>query len=702
MSFPELRAAVKTFAANPQPSQSFALLKKVTAFVTQVEGSDDAGQAQELVIRLLDVAKHLNGYRSVVDGMVREVGLFPYLETEGLPLADKLAYEFHRPRGITDTVFHRAQAEVYRRLMDGDSVVLSAPTSFGKSLVVDGIVASGIHQNIVIVVPTLALLDETRRRLARFRGRYHIITHASQQPGESNIFVLTQERVIENENIKSVDFFVIDEFYKLNPETDQERAETLNHAFYKLARLAKQFYMLGPNIQAIPDGFRKRYRCTFIATDYATVVTEVHRVSDSGGDDKAVELCGEIDGPTLVYCASPARVRTFGTQLLAASTPRPPSPELREAAEWVRDNFHPDWSFATLLEAGIGLHHGKLPRSIAQLMVRLFNRGLIRTLVCTSTLIEGVNTKAKNVIILDNKLATKKYDYFTFSNIRGRSGRMFEHFIGNVYLFHAPPQQELPLVDIPVFTQTDTATDSLLIQVDADDLSDRSKKRLEPYARQEVLSMATLKANAGIPPEAQIALANALLASPMTYHPQLNWTRYPTGPQLYASCALLWEHFVQGRTRSNVRSGKQLAFLLQKSLTIHTLEEWVALDNGAGSVDTKIDAALDFIRQWPQFRAPKLFGALNRIQHEIFSRLGLHPGNFEFYMGALESLGRPPIVMALEEYGIPLQIGERLWPTIGSPEDLDVALERIREVDLAGMGFTVFETRLLQELQPAL
>jgi replicative superfamily II helicase len=41
-----------------------------------------------------------------------------------------------------EIVFHRVQAEVYARLMEGENVVLSAPTSFGKSLIIDAVVAS--------------------------------------------------------------------------------------------------------------------------------------------------------------------------------------------------------------------------------------------------------------------------------------------------------------------------------------------------------------------------------------------------------------------------------------------------------------------------------------------------------------------------------------------------------------------------------
>ena len=78
--------------------------------------------------------------------------------------------------------------------MDGQSVVnFSAPTSFGKSLVIDALIASGRYPNIVIIVPTIALIDETRRRLSRFRGT-HKISRIDQPAVEANIFILTQER----------------------------------------------------------------------------------------------------------------------------------------------------------------------------------------------------------------------------------------------------------------------------------------------------------------------------------------------------------------------------------------------------------------------------------------------------------------------------------------------------------------------------
>ena len=71
-----------------------------------------------------------------------------------------------------------------------------------------------------MVVPTIALIDETPTPFRqRFRGKYKIVTHASQDIAERNVFVLTQERVLERDVFDIVEFVVMDEFYKLTPRT---------------------------------------------------------------------------------------------------------------------------------------------------------------------------------------------------------------------------------------------------------------------------------------------------------------------------------------------------------------------------------------------------------------------------------------------------------------------------------------------------
>jgi len=176
------------------------------------------------------------------------------LDSERLGIPDQIAFELHRPRPDgQNIIFHREQAEVYRSLLAGNSIVLSAPTSFGKSLLVDALVATEQYNNLLIVVPTVALIDETRQRLARkFRDKYKIITHAFQKAGTRNLYVLTQERALERLP-SGIDLLVIDEFYKLSPSqnADDIRWNLLNQLFYRYVKRGTQFYMLGPSVRGL-------------------------------------------------------------------------------------------------------------------------------------------------------------------------------------------------------------------------------------------------------------------------------------------------------------------------------------------------------------------------------------------------------------------------------------------------------------------
>jgi len=317
-------------------------------------------------------------------------------------------------------VFHRAQAEVYRRLVDGENVILSAPTSFGKSRIIDAVIAKEGHANIAVVVPTIALIDETRRRFSVFSDRYKIVTQITQKPSDRNLFVFTAERINAYENLPGIDFFVIDEFYKIGSMSEDEtRTIALNQAFYKLHKGGGQFYLLGPNIRQIPEGLEDKFHCFFYSTNFSTVVSEIIPVYESKNEmEQLIDLAKEIDGQTLIFCRSPKRVNDV-SRALVENTVSLQQATLGAASKWISENFHPEWIFQKALTAGIGMHHGRLPRSLAQYSVRCFNEGRLKFLVCTSTLIEGVNTKAKNVIIFDNVIGRKKYDYFTFNNIRG-------------------------------------------------------------------------------------------------------------------------------------------------------------------------------------------------------------------------------------------------------------------------------------------
>lgn len=682
----------------------FQLLRSLCALHNQDENKSIF---QELVLRALDKREAFDKYAEILNSLVREVGLFPYLNPEELGFADRLAYEYHRPLHMEeqDIVFHRPQAYVYRELMQGRSVILSAPPSFGKSLIIDAIVASGKFKNILIIVPTIALIDETRRRLSSLNTPYKIITHVFQEPSSHNIFVLTQERALELRELEPIEFFVIDEFYKLSPGQDNEdRSSLLNQIFYKLIKSRAQFYMLGPGINGISQDTQERIECTWIYEPYNTVVSEVYRVRSRKNEYEALaELCKSLHGSTIIFCQSPKRASEVAKALIDLNVGNWHE-GLKNAVEWMGREYHRQWHFARALEQGIGIHHGRIPRALSQFIVRAFNEERIKYLICTSTLIEGVNTKAENVIIFDNKINRQKYDYFTFNNIKGRSGRMFQHYIGRVYLFHDPPYEELPFIDIPAISQPADTPESLLIQLEEEDLTSLSRERLQDYQDQNILSFSTLKNNVGIDLDAQLQVAKAILSNISFYSRMLNWRSVPTYNQLLAICNLIWRYF-DGKNLGarSARSAKQLAVMLRqleqglsiKRLILNQMEFTRKPDDAVSTV-------LDFIRLWPGFHFPRLLRAINFIQADIFQKRGILPGNFEQYAHRVENLFLDPAIVALDEYGIPIQLARKLEKKLKPNGNLDSVLAQLKELDINNLSLLPFEIELLLDAQASI
>jgi hypothetical protein len=476
----------------------------------------------------------------------------------------------------------------------------------------------------------------------------------------------------------------------------------LNQAFYRLSKGGGQFYLLGPCVRQIPDGVEGKFQCHFFKTNFSTVASDIIHVKlENDFIQKLVDLMEELrNEPTIIYCKSPKSANNVAKELFTAFSSSNNKQNL-DAADWMRSNFHNEWILAKCVEIGIGLHHGRLPRSLGQFVVRAFNDDKLNTLVCTSTLIEGVNTKAKNVIIFDNKIAHRNIDFFTFNNIKGRSGRMFKHFIGRVYLFHEQPQEDLPFVDFPVFSQKENAPNSLLINLDESDLKDSSRERLASVINQEDLPIEIMRKHSSIEPENLLNLARRLKNSSVSERHFLAWTGLPTWKQLSLVCELSWQYILGNPTGriDGVLSGKQLAMKinqLRNNPDIRTRINNELQGNGkyvAGSPDEAIERVFEFDRNWATFEMPRILRAFSDIRAHVHSR----SGDYYFFAGQLENLFRPAFQVALEEFGLPLQISDKIAGKIGKLDTLDDALNVIRNLSIDGLNLSAFEQDLLKD-----
>lgn len=430
----------------------------------------DGAEARNRLIRLLDsLGKENKAYNPLLNHLIRESGLYPYLDPETSSWQDRFVFESFKVDIGQDApvTLHSEQSLVLKHLLDGDNLAVSAPTSFGKSLIVDAYIAIKRPKNVLILVPTIALTDETRRRLSKkFSAEYRIVTTSEVELGPKNILIFPQERAIQYcDKIEQLDLLVVDEFYKASQIFDKERSPALLKAMLKLGEKAMQKYYLAPNIVDLNDNpFTSGM--VFLRMDFNTVFLEKHEEYKEiqkdlqKKNDALLRILGKYESKSLIYAGSYSGVDNV-TTLLIDSTEKAVGELLSDFSAWLGVNYHPNWKLTNLVRRGIGIHTGQLHRSLSQIQVRLFEEevGGLQVLVSTSSIIEGVNTSAENVIVWSNKKGQLKLDDFTYRNIIGRGGRMFRHFVGNIYILEEPPS--------PTETQLElTFPDELLADVD--------------------------------------------------------------------------------------------------------------------------------------------------------------------------------------------------------------------------------------------
>ncbi len=94
-------------------------------------------EARQQLIKLLDYhnTNELD-YNPLVNHLIRETGLFPYLQPETSNWEERFIYNAFKvdvgeEKPLT---LHREQSFLLKKLLEGKNIAVSAPTSFGKVL----------------------------------------------------------------------------------------------------------------------------------------------------------------------------------------------------------------------------------------------------------------------------------------------------------------------------------------------------------------------------------------------------------------------------------------------------------------------------------------------------------------------------------------------------------------------------------------
>lgn len=351
-------------------------------------------------------------------------------------------------------------------------------------------------------------------------------------------------------NLK-IDFFFFDEIYKIdedycndeldekdNDETnrvkrksflDEDRGKTFRIALYLLSKTVEEYYLAGPNLSRERFGLgMNRYlelnhiavkEILFEPTLRITVNVHTSKIEEElplalsqseelaitkigkHVDDRIKDVVSYIDkqdyGQTLLYCSTPAKANEYSKMLSQAKGDTRAfdnfPEEFKLFIEHIRKEYDIDrsvdeWSLIQVLKNGFGMHHGKLPKYIQREILEQFNKGTFDTLFCTSTIVEGVNTDAKNMIILNPSKGRKKLTPFDIKNIKGRAGRYHHCFVGRVFYMSKELQEieESEALALNFVTYSDSALG--VIDLDNAESSDLTPINADRKAEREQLT----------------------------------------------------------------------------------------------------------------------------------------------------------------------------------------------------------------------
>lgn len=664
---------------------------------------------RRLIINILENWHKLpEALHEIWTDIIENAGFYPYLEKEKnrnkfKNLSGELRKGLHHSNNIEGKYFHSKQKELLKLLDSDKNIIVSAPTSFGKSLLIEEIVASNRFNNIVIIQPTLALLDETRKKLQKYRSDYKLIVRTSQEfSPEKNIFLFTAERVNEYPDFPHVDFLVIDEFYKLSAKRDDERSASLNVAFhYLINKFNCKFYLLGPNIDGISEGFTEKFNAIFFKTDYSLVDCKSIDCRKKKGlfmyedwkpilDKKKKEkklfklLIDQYasNEQTIIYCSSPNRARQLARGFIDyimenRITIEPYTPEI---ITWIKENISHDWSFIDFLKNRVGVHDGALQKHITTSMIDYFNNNELKFLFCTTTIIEGVNTSTKNIVFFDKtKGARKPIDYFDYSNIKGRAGRMMIHYVGKIFNFNTPPKNEQIIIDIPFFEQNPISPE-VLIHLKPDEIKDNNTEAYQKISKIPKNERLLIKNN-GVNVFGQKSIIDQLRSDISSKHDLIYWTQYPTYEQLIYILTLAWNGLlIEGENRYPITSASALtqninSYRNNKNINSLVLNKYKYLHSKNPQLteqqkwDEAIRNSFQIMKHWFQYKVPKWLSVVNSLQKYVCEETGLQSGNYTFFSNQIENDFIRNNLCILSEYGIPNSAIRKLQESI--PDDIN-------------------------------
>lgn len=433
------------------------------------------------------------------------------------------------------------QCELWRKMERSKHVGVSAPTSAGKSFVILLYTVKRVLQdnwNVIYIVPTLSLVNQV---CEDYTNMFHklgftdfIVTSglSSQDPNKGNVYVWTQEKAIAVLSTPGANIapkktiLVVDEIQNIEriSQEEDERAKILYDAIqeFRHIRNIEKVIISGPRINEVSSlgeelfgeksanattnicpvlsitysvkqeeqrFFFKQY-CALIDSPYEKEIENPQVIAELGNTNISAEyiryLSSFVDAfvetQNIIFAPTSDKAREIANNL-NENRPAICNPEVSDLVDYYKSTVSEDYTLCKTLQNGVAYHHGKMPMHVRRTLEKAIQQKMVSNVVCTTTLIQGVNLPAQNIIIRNPHLYTRRrkgvaeLTSYEMANLRGRAGRLLKDFVGRTFV-----------LDEGEFAKTEGYEGEILFDEVRKDLSASYGEKYKQY-KEEILSI---------------------------------------------------------------------------------------------------------------------------------------------------------------------------------------------------------------------
>jgi len=433
------------------------------------------------------------------------------------------------------------QKDLFENLNEENYISISAPTSSGKSFILKKYIESELSTNerycVFYIVPSRALInqvsEELRTELPEIKIKNAFIENDSNETHKL-IYVITPERAIKIINSKTglllPNLIFIDEIQ--NVENEDGRGNLFEYVYEEFSKVSANTKIItaGPyisnSIKIFKELFDKESKevntdlspvfqlrtIVKLESDYLSLtlfannkvfyeiknVVELKKIENTFNSNigqglsliiTSLAITGENN---LVYSSRGDYAEKWALKYSETiSIEENLNAELQDLIKYLKSEIHSKYYLIDCLKKRVAFHHSSLSEFVRKEIESLFEAGILNTLFCTSTLLEGVNLPADNLFVVKPEKNNEQLTDFEFGNLIGRAGRLKNTLFGTIYCVSKKNNTEWAekYYQANYTKEVNTSSSRAIPEINKDDLKNSSTQIKTPKIKNIVTSL---------------------------------------------------------------------------------------------------------------------------------------------------------------------------------------------------------------------